>query len=73
VSRYGRIPWGRDTEFGAAAKLMVQRREDLFPWVDDKSRLVAADKWLTSNTTFEMGGLHFELRHVGRLMRRMIW
>ena len=49
----------------AAAKLMVQRREDLFPWVDDKSRLVAADKWLTSNTTFEMGGLHFELRHVG--------
>jgi glyoxylase-like metal-dependent hydrolase (beta-lactamase superfamily II) len=49
----------------AAAKLMVQRREDLFPWVDDKSRLVAADKWLTADTTFAMGGLHFELRHVG--------
>lgn len=49
----------------AAAKLMVQRREDLFPWVDEKSRLVAADKWLTGDTKFEMGGLHFELRHVG--------
>ena len=49
----------------AAAKLMVQRREDLFPWVDEKSRLVAADKWLTGDTSFEMGGLHFVLTHVG--------
>ena len=49
----------------AAAKLMVQRREDLFPWVDENSRLVAADKWLGEETRFEMGGLHFELHHVG--------
>jgi glyoxylase-like metal-dependent hydrolase (beta-lactamase superfamily II) len=49
----------------AAAKLMVQRREDLFPWVDEKSRLVAADKWLSGDVDFVMGGLHFQLRHVG--------
>jgi glyoxylase-like metal-dependent hydrolase (beta-lactamase superfamily II) len=49
----------------AAAKLMVQRREDLFPWVDEKSRLVAADKWLSGDVDFKMGGLHFQLRHVG--------
>lgn len=49
----------------AAAKLMVQRREDLFPWVDDKSRLVPADKWLSGDVDFVMGGLHFQLRHVG--------
>lgn len=49
----------------AAAKLMVQRREDLFPWVDEKSRLVAADKWLSGDVDFKMGELHFQLRHVG--------
>lgn len=49
----------------AAAKLMVERREALFPWVDENSRLVAADKWLTGDASFELGGLHFELRHVG--------
>jgi glyoxylase-like metal-dependent hydrolase (beta-lactamase superfamily II) len=49
----------------AAAKLMEQRRVDLFPWVDEKSRLVAADKWITADESFEMGGMHFQLRHVG--------
>lgn len=49
----------------ASEKLMVQRREDLFPWVDEKSRLVTATQWLSGDTAFEMGGLHFELRHVG--------
>lgn len=49
----------------AAEKLMEERREALFPWVDEKSRLVAADKWLGEETRFEMGGLHFELQHVG--------
>ena len=50
---------------GAAAKLMEQRRETLFPWVDDSSRLVAADRWLDGDVDFEMGGVRFELRHVG--------
>ena len=48
-----------------ATRLMHERRETLFPWVDEKSRLVAADKWLVGDTDFTMGGLHFELRQVG--------
>ncbi len=48
-----------------ATRLMRERRETLFPWVDENSRLVAADKWLEGDTDFKMGGLHFELHHVG--------
>lgn len=48
-----------------ATRLMRERRETLFPWVDEYTRLVTADKWLAGDTGFEMGGLHFELHHVG--------
>jgi len=44
---------------------LQQRREILKPWVDVKTQLLPADKWLTADADFEMGGLHFELRHVG--------
>ena len=49
---------------GAAARL-AQRREVLFPWVDEQTRLLEADRFLEGDTDFEMGGLHFALRHVG--------
>lgn len=48
-----------------ATRLMRERRETLFPWVDENTRLVPADKWLKGDTEFEMGGLHFGLHHVG--------
>lgn len=44
---------------------LAQRRETLFPWVDETTRLVPADKWLDGEMRFEMGGLHFELTYVG--------
>ena len=44
---------------------MQQRRELLKPWVDEHTKLLPADKWLTGDTDFEMGGVHFELRYVG--------
>jgi glyoxylase-like metal-dependent hydrolase (beta-lactamase superfamily II) len=44
---------------------LQQRRKMLWPWVDENTRLIAADKWLKGDTNFEMGGLHFELRYVG--------
>ena len=44
---------------------LAQRREELFPWVDENTVLVPADKWLDGDTGFEMGGLHFELHYVG--------
>lgn len=44
---------------------LKQRRQMLWPWVDDNTRLLPADIWLTGDSNFEMGGLHFELRYVG--------
>ena len=44
---------------------LQQRRELLQPWLDETKKLLPADKWLTGDSNFEMGGLHFELRHVG--------
>jgi glyoxylase-like metal-dependent hydrolase (beta-lactamase superfamily II) len=49
----------------AARDRLAQRREALFPWVDATTRLVEADLWLEGDTDFELGGLHFALRHVG--------
>lgn len=48
-----------------AAERLAQRRETLFPWVDEHTQLLPADKWLDGDTDFELGGLHFKLRYVG--------
>jgi len=48
-----------------AAERLAQRKEALFPWVDDRTRLLEADRFLQGDADFEMGGLHFALRHVG--------
>jgi len=48
-----------------AALRLAQRKEVLFPWVDDNTRLLEADHFVDGDTDFEMGGLHFALRHVG--------
>lgn len=48
-----------------AIQRLEQRREVLKPWVDESTVVLAADKWLDGDTSFEMGGIHFELRHVG--------
>jgi glyoxylase-like metal-dependent hydrolase (beta-lactamase superfamily II) len=48
-----------------AQQRLNQRREMLYPWLDENTHLLPADKWLTGDSTFEMGGLHFELRYVG--------
>jgi len=49
----------------AAAARLAQRKEVLFPWVDENTHLTPADKWLNGDTDFEMGGVHFALRFVG--------
>ena len=40
-------------------------RQDLWPWVDEKTRLVAADEWLSGGTQFEVGGVQFQVVPVG--------
>jgi glyoxylase-like metal-dependent hydrolase (beta-lactamase superfamily II) len=48
-----------------AIQRLQQRRELLKPWIDENTRVLPADLWLDGDTSFAMGGLHFELRHVG--------
>ena len=48
-----------------AAQRFAQRKEALFPWVDDDTKLLDPDRYLDDNTDFVMGGMHFVLRYVG--------
>lgn len=42
-----------------------QSRIDLWPWVDETTRLVAADRWIDDRTRLEIGGVEFDLLPVG--------
>ncbi len=48
-----------------AALRLAQRREALFPWVDEHTRLLEADRFVEGDLDFELGGVKFALRHVG--------
>jgi glyoxylase-like metal-dependent hydrolase (beta-lactamase superfamily II) len=52
-------------EGGEAARRHEQRARDLFPWVDEKMPLVAADRWLEGDERFTLGGVRFEVLHMG--------
>ncbi len=50
----------------AANLRFEQRKEVLKPWIADKTqRFYEPDRWLSGDTDFKLGGLHFQLRHVG--------
>lgn len=40
-------------------------RQELWPWVDDKTRLVPADHWLSGPVTLTIGGVRFDIQPVG--------
>lgn len=44
---------------------LAQRREELFPWVDETTQVIAPDRLLSGDVDFAMGGVHFSLRYVG--------
>jgi glyoxylase-like metal-dependent hydrolase (beta-lactamase superfamily II) len=44
---------------------LAASREDLFPWIDEQTRLVAADRWLDADAVIELGGETFHVQHVG--------
>jgi glyoxylase-like metal-dependent hydrolase (beta-lactamase superfamily II) len=51
---------------GEEAKSRLQQRmRDLFPYVDEKTVLVRADRWLDKDERFELGGVRFEVSHMG--------
>ena len=50
---------------GLADERLAQRRADLFPWVDETTRVLRPDLWLDGDTEFRLGGLTFRLIYSG--------
>lgn len=49
----------------AAQGRLKQRRESLFPWVDEKTYLVKPDKYIDAPYQFKLGGLDFIITPLG--------
>lgn len=48
------------------AQLRLQSsRKELWPWVDEKTRLVPADVWIAGSYRFNLGGMQFVVHPVG--------
>lgn len=52
-------------EGSVAPARLAQRRQVLAPWVDADTRLLPPDRWLDGDTSFELGGLRFDLIYAG--------
>ena len=50
---------------GTAEQRLEQRRRDLYPWVDENTRVVRPDVRLEGNTSFRLGGLTFRILYPG--------
>ncbi|MGD8743596.1 MAG: MBL fold metallo-hydrolase [Granulosicoccaceae bacterium] len=61
----GYVGGTRDSQGEAGQRRLEQRREALFPWVDEKTFLVPPDVTFEKDYTFTLGGLSFEVRHLG--------
>jgi len=48
-----------------AQQRLAASREELFPWVDEQTRLVPADRWIEGSATLQVGDTTLELRPVG--------
>ena len=49
-----------------AQRRLEASRQELFPWIDENTRLVSADRWLDAEeTTLRVGSFEFVIRHVG--------
>ncbi len=49
----------------AAALRLKASREELAPWIDEQTRLVPADRWVSEATRFTLGGVEFLLQPAG--------
>ncbi len=48
-----------------AALRLKASRDEMYPWIDDDTRLVPADRWIDSTTHFTLGGVQFVLQPAG--------
>ena len=44
---------------------LEERKQSLFPWVNDQTRIVVPDRYVGEDTVFSMGGLTFHVMHAG--------
>jgi len=54
-----------DSQGEDAQRRLEQRRQALFPWVDERTYIVAPDEVFDQEMNFELGGVRFEIRHLG--------
>lgn len=50
---------------GEAEKRLAERKKDLAPWINNETRVVRPDQWIDEEKQFALGGLHFDLIHIG--------
>ena len=48
-----------------AQRRLEQRREALFPWVDENTYIVSPDHTFEEDLAFEVGGISFSVKHLG--------
>lgn len=70
LKRAGAEVWAhaRSKEYldgGEAGRRLQQRSRDLFPWVDERTKIVRADRWLERDEAFTLGGMRFEVSYLG--------
>ena len=60
-------PSGRDYLNSDTARLRLQAsRQELFPWIDESTQVLPADRWLEQeDTLLRVGTFDFRIRHVG--------
>ena len=60
-------PAGREYLSSDTAQLRLEAsRQEMFPWINDQTRLLGADRWLDQeDSTLRVGSHAFRIRHVG--------
>ena len=48
-----------------AQRRLEASRVELSPWIDERTRLVPAERWIDADTVLEIGGEKVQIRHVG--------
>lgn len=61
----GYVGGDRASQGEDAQRRLAQRREALYPWVDENTYIVMPDETFDKATSFTLGGVSFELKHLG--------
>ena len=61
----GELGYVAGVEGEDAQRRLAQRREALYPWVDENTYIVTPDETFDAAVTFTLGGIRFELTHLG--------